>query len=283
MLSLEPLAIGLVLLSALMHAGWNLIAKLGNDRLVAVALIKAPNIFIAGAILLLLPFPAPPSWPFLALSVVVNCLYFFFLINAYRAGDLSLAYPVARGIAPLLVLGLSWIAAREIPDAAAVAGVGVVCVSLFALGLERRATQRHYTTLCWAAGVGICIAVYTVGDGLGARASGSPIAYVAALNIVTGIAVCGFTWARRGAAFPAALRVHWRNGLLGGAMMLAGYAIVVYALTLAPMAHVAALRESSVIFAALLGAMVLKEPFGAKRVVASAGVALGIAILVLGR
>jgi len=271
------------MLSALMHAGWNLIAKLGDDRLLAIALIKAPTIAVAMAILLVVPLPAPSSWPFLAASVAVNCLYFYFLINAYRTGDLSLAYPVARGVGPMLVLLLSWLVVGEVPTAASVAGVSVICLSLFALGLERGASAKHYESILWAVGVGLTIAIYTVGDGMGGRLSGSPIGYVAALNIGTGILVCGFTVARRGAAFTQALRLHWFNGALGGAMMLAAYAIVVYAMTLAPMAYIAALRESSVIFAAVLGAVFLREPFGAKRIVAAVGVAAGIAILVLGR
>jgi drug/metabolite transporter (DMT)-like permease len=281
--ALDPLPLLLVLVSALMHAGWNLIAKLGSDRLVAMALIKAPNLVMAVALLLLVPLPAPASWPFLALSIGVNCLYFYFLINAYRSGDLSLAYPVARGVGPILVLAFAALAAGESPSGSAIAGVLVICGSIFALGLERGATRAHYETILWAAGVGFCIAIYTVCDGLGGRRSGSPVGYVAALNIGTGIAVCGVTLALRGNALKEGLRKNWRNGTLGGVMMLASYGIVVYAMTLAPLAYVAALRESSVVFAAILGAIFLREPFGAKRIVAAAGVCCGISILVLGR
>jgi len=280
---LDALPLALVLLAALMHAGWNLIAKLGNDRLVAMALIKAPNIVIAIAVIAFTGLPARESWPFLLGSTAVNCLYFYFLINAYRVGDLSLAYPVARGLAPLLVLALGWAFAGEMPTAAGFAGVIVISLSIVALGFERGAGARHYETLWWAAGVGLCIAVYTVTDGIGARLSRTAIGYVAVLNVFTGLAVCGTAAWRRGPALVEALRLNWRKGAFGGIMMLSGYTIVVYALTLAPMAQIAALRESSVIFAALLGALLLKEPFGAKRVVASTGVAAGIAILVLGR
>jgi len=280
-MSLDALPLALVLLAALMHAGWNMIAKLGDDRLVAMALIKAPNILLSCAVLAFVGLPSAESWPYLLGSTVVNCLYFYFLIHAYRAGDLSLAYPVARGTAPVLVLALAAVAVGELPTPAAFAGVTLICFAILALGMQRHAPAKH-EALLWAGGVGLCIALYTVIDGIGGRLSGTPVGYVAVLNVFTGVAICGTTACLRGRVFLQALRSNWMNGLLGGTMMLASYAIVVYALTLAPMAQVAALRETSVIFAALLGALLLREPFGAKRIVASIGVAAGIAILALG-
>lgn len=280
-MTLESLPLALVLVSALMHAGWNLIGKLGSDRLVAMALMKAPNMLVAACVLAYAGLPARESWPFLLASAAVNCLYFYFLIKAYR-GDLSLAYPVARGLAPLLVLVLSAIAAREVPTATGLGGVLLISAGIFALAMRSGATRRHYATLLWAAGVALTIAAYTVIDGLGGRRSGNAIGYVAALNIFTGIAVCGTAVARRGTAVVSALRIHWKNGLLGGTLMLFAYMIVVHALTLAPMAQIAALRESSVIFAAILGVIFLREPFGARRIAASVVVAAGIAMLALG-
>jgi drug/metabolite transporter (DMT)-like permease len=279
----DPSILALVLASALMHAGWNLMAKRGHDGLVAMALIKAPNIVLAAAILAYAGLPAPASWPWLAASTCVNALYFYFLINAYRVGDLSLAYPVSRGMAPLLVLFLSLAVAGEVPSATAATGVGLICLGIFVLAARRGASREHRATLAWAAGVGMCIATYTVIDGIGGRASGNSVGYVALLNILTGVIVCGTATVRRGAAFTQALRHDWMNGLLGGAMMLGAYTIVVFALTQAPMAQVAALRESSVIFAAILGAIFLREPFGGRRVAASVAVAAGIAMLALGR
>jgi drug/metabolite transporter (DMT)-like permease len=270
-----------VLVSALMHAGWNLLAKRGHDGLVAMALIKVPNMAMAVAILAYLGLPAAASAPWLAVSTAVNWLYFYFLINAYRVGDLSLAYPVSRGTAPLLVLLLSLAIAGEVPSLAAGVGVALICVGIFVLAARRGASRQHNLTLLWAAGVGLCIATYTVTDGIGARASGNPISYVAVLNICTGIGLCGVAAWRRGPALARALRTDWLNGVIGGAMMLGAYTIVVYALTRAPMAQVAALRESSVIFAAILGTLFLREPFGGRRIVASVVVAAGIAFLAL--
>lgn len=272
-----------MLLSALMHAGWNLLAKRGHDGLVAIALIKAPNLLMAVGILAYMGLPSAAAWPWIVTSTAVNLLYFYFLINAYRVGDLSLAYPVSRGLAPLLVLLLSLVLANEVPSARAIVGVLLICLGIFALAARRGATRQHNLTLIWAAGVGLCIAIYTVTDGIGARVSGNPIAYVAVLNILTGIVLISVASWKRGPALRQALRTDWVNGVIGGAFMLAAYTIVVYALTRAPMAQVAALRESSVIFAAILGAIFLHEPFGRRRIAASVAVAAGIAVLALGR
>ncbi len=280
-LAIDPFPLALVVTGALMHAGWNVIAKRGHDGLVAMALMKLPNMAIALAVLAFAGLPGGEAWPYIVGSTMVNYLYFFFLINAYRVGDLSVAYPVARGSAPLLVLLLSLTVMGEVPSAAALVGVIVISAGIFVIGMQPRATRQHYMAMLWAGGVGLCIAVYTVSDGLGARISGNPVGYVALLNILTGIAVCGMAAWRRGPAFKAALRADWKNGVVGGALMLTAYMCIVYALTLAPVAHVAALRETSVVFAAILGTIVLREPFGAQRVTASVVVAAGIAILVL--
>jgi drug/metabolite transporter (DMT)-like permease len=253
-MSLDPLPLVLVLLAAMMHAGWNFLAKAGDDRLVALAVIKGPNTLVALGILLFTGLPARESWPLLAASVTVNCLYFYFLIRAYR-GDLSLAYPISRGLAPLLVLAL-----------------------------RREPSRQHLETLMWAGAVALMIAAYTVIDGLGARRAGTSAGYVAALSALTGVAVCGIAWQRRGGArLLQAVRAGWLRGLVGGLLMLFAYVFVVHAMTLAPMAQVSALRESSVIFAALLGVIVLKEPFGRERVLASALVAAGIVLMASGR
>jgi drug/metabolite transporter (DMT)-like permease len=281
-LTLEPLALALVLLAALMHAGWNAIAKLGHDSLTAMAIMKAPNMLVAAGVLAIAGLPAIDCWPYLLASLVANSAYFYFLINAYRHGDLSLAYPVARGLAPILMVPASLVAAREVPTAPGLGGIVLISAGVLALGLQPGATREHRKALGFAAGVALMIAIYTVLDGLGARAAGNAVAYVAVLNIGTGIVVVGTAAHLRGATFGEALRRDWHRGLLGGTMMLAGYTIVVFALTIAPMAQVAALRESSVVFAAIIGTFFLREPFGIRRILASAAVAAGIALLALG-
>lgn len=282
-MSLDPLPLVLVLLAAMMHAGWNFLAKAGDDQLVALAVIKGPNTLVALGILLFTGLPARESWPLLAASVTVNGLYFYFLIRAYR-GDLSLAYPISRGLAPLLVLALSMLVAHEVPSPIGLLGVLLISGGILVLALRREPSRQHLETLMWAGAVALMIAAYTVIDGLGARRAGTSAGYVAALSALTGVAVCGIAWQRRGGArLLQAVRAGWLRGLVGGLLMLFAYVFVVHAMTLAPMAQVSALRESSVIFAALLGVIVLKEPFGRERVLASALVAAGIVLMASGR
>jgi len=282
-MSLDPLPLVLVLLAAMMHAGWNFLAKAGDDQLVALAVIKGPNTLVALGILLFTGLPARESWPLLAASVTVNCLYFYFLIRAYR-GDLSLAYPISRGLAPLLVLALSMLVAHEVPSPIGLLGVLLISGGILVLALRREPSRQHLETLMWAGAVALMIAAYTVIDGLGARRAGTSAGYVAALSALTGVAVCGIAWQQRGGArLLQAVRAGWLRGLVGGLLMLFAYVFVVHAMTLAPMAQVSALRESSVIFAALLGVIVLKEPFGRERVLASALVAAGIVLMASGR
>lgn len=287
-MSVEPGPLALVLLAALMHAGWNLIAKAGGDRLVTLAVIKLPNVLVSLGVLAFTGLPAAASVPFLALSCAVNSLYFYCLARAYR-GDLSLAYPIARGLAPLCVLPMSLLVVSEWPSVQAVVGVGCICAGVLALALGSHGSThadsraRHRATLRWAVGMAVTIALYTVIDGMGARRAGSALAYVAALSAMTGAVVCAAAWLRRPRhQLAQALRAGWGRGLAGGVLMLAAYGLVVHAMTRAPLGQVAALRESSVVMAALLGVLVLREPLGMRRVAASVLVAAGIIVTATG-
>lgn len=262
-----------------MHALWNLVAKGGPDRLLALAALKLPNTLMALALLGVVGWPQAQSVSYLLASAALNALYFYCLSKAY-AGDLSLAYPLARGLAPMLVLVLSALWVGEWPQAQALAGICLISLAVLALLGQRRSGAAHWHTVGWATGVAACIGAYTVVDGMGARLSGNVVGYVAALNVLTGVCVVGAAWWRRGAtALLQGVQSQWRSGVAGGALMLLAYLIVVYALTLAPMAQIAALRESSVIFAAVLGMVFLKEPFGRWRVAAAAVLAAGVGLI----
>ena len=281
-MSLDPTLVALVLLSALMHAGWNAVVKMGNDRLLALLLVKGPTMLVAAATLAVVGMPEPAAWPYLLASTGISIGYFYFLVRAYHAGDLSVAYPVARGTAPIATLILSFLIAGEQPSLSSAAGVLIVSAGIIALGWQHGAVKGHAATVLWAMAVGLTIAGYTISDGIGARASANPIGYAAALNILTGILITATAFAlRRGAALDA-LRYGWQKGFAGGMLMFGAYAIVIYALTLAPMAPIAALRETGVIFAALIGTLFLRERYGARRIAASALVAAGIGVLVGG-
>lgn len=282
-MTLDLTTVALVLLSALMHAGWNALVKTSADRLIALFLVKATTMAVAAVVLGVVGLPAISSWPYLLASTAITAGYFFFLVNAYRVGDLSVAYPIARGVAPVLVLVPSILLVGERPATSGLGGIAMVSLGILVLAWRSGARGGHLAAIAWAAGVGSCIAGYTVSDAIGGRISGNPVGYAAVLNIMTGIALCTAVIFLRGTGAAVAALHQWKIGLAGGVLMFGAYAIVIFALSRAPIAAVAALRETGVIFAAIIGAAVLNEPFGGKRIAAAMVVTAGVALLVLGR
>lgn len=269
---------GLVLLAALMHAGWNALVKGAADRTVTLGLIAlghvVPAVIVAGFV----PPPALAALPYIVASTVIHWGYYVFLNYSYRHGDLSFAYPVARGLAPVLIaLGALGLAGEALPALAWI-GIGIVSVGILSLA-SFRAASRHATG--FAVATSLTIAAYSVADGIGIRVSGSPLGYVAWL-FVAEIFVAAFVligWRKRVRATP--LR-SIALGFLGGVISGGAYALVLYAKTLAPLGVVSALRETSVIFAALIGILVFGERPAGRRLVAAGVVAAGIVVLGLG-
>lgn len=277
---LDPGIAGLVLLSALMHAGWNTVVKTGGDRLLTMALVTgSSSVFALCAIPFVEP-PSPDSWKFIFLSILLHTGYNTVLVQAYRVGDLSQVYPLARGTAPLITAALSIYVAGETLGTGEVFGVLVICLGIisitFAYGLPGR---RNLPAVLFALGTGMFIASYTLVDGMGVRVSGSPADYIAWLLFLVEIPFVVAALLMRRAKALAFLRTQWKPGVAGGAMTLLAYALVVWALSRGAMAPVAALRETGVIFAAIIGTLFLGEPFGRRRVAASVIIATGIALL----
>jgi drug/metabolite transporter (DMT)-like permease len=277
---LESWVVALVLLAALLHASWNAVIKLKAERLVVTAILHASAAAIALAAMPFLPVPAQPSWPFLAGSVVLHSGYIFFLLKAYRHGDLGHVYPIARGSAPLLVTALSAAVAGEVLSLSSMAGILIVTVAVISLAFRGGAPLRQEPRpILYALATSLFIAAYTISDGLGARRSGNAFSYTAWLFFFDGFAVSAAAMLRhRSGTWALALRL-WKPGLLAGALSMAAYGLVIWALTLAPMGPVSALRETGVVFAAILGTAFLKERFGAWRVAAAVGVAVGILVM----
>ncbi|MBZ9559644.1 MULTISPECIES: EamA family transporter [Modicisalibacter] len=273
-----------ILLAALLHAGWNALVKVGLDRFLAVSLIAMGAGLVAAPGVWLAPPPAPAAWPWLALSMLLHIGYNVFLVQAYRSGDLGQVYPIARGAAPLLVAVVSALALGELPPplttlgiVVLVAGVGLMSLrgGRHAQRLERRAVGAALATATFIAG-------YTLSDAIGARASGSPGGYIAGLFVANGLVMAVLLLATRGTRALPALAGHWRLGLLGGAMSLGAYAIAIWAMTRAPIALVAALRETSVLFAALIGCWWLGEPLSRWRALAALVIVAGVMLAKLG-
>jgi len=271
-----------VLGAGLLHASWNALLKSapGGDPMLDTASVVAGSSAWALFALPFVSLPDPAAWKFVAASSTIHFAYYITLAHAYRMGDLSFAYPLMRGTAPLIVTVLGIALLNELPTAHVAAGIVLICAGIVSIAFIRR--ERHPPAAAgWAFANAAVIALYTLTDGAGARASGNAWSYVTWLIFLEGLPFIAWIVWRRGRPALGYLRRGWRRGLLGGACSLAAYGIVLYAMTRAPVAAVAALRETSVLFAALIGAVWLKEGFGPMRLAGAASVVAGVAALKL--
>ncbi|HEX3631408.1 MAG TPA: EamA family transporter, partial [Casimicrobiaceae bacterium] len=259
-----------VLAAGFLHAGWNALLKssTGGDVLLDTAAVVAGSSICSFALLAFVPLPDPAAWKFIAASATIHFGYYLTLVQAYRTGDLSFAYPLMRGTAPLIVTVLGSIFLRELPSIQMTAGILLISLGIVSIAFVQTGGRRRHPPAAayWAFANAAIIAVYTLVDGAGARSSGNALSYVCWLIFLEGIPFVAWVLTRRGAAGRAYLHRGWRVGLGGGACSLAAYGIVLWAMTRAPIAAVAALRETSVLFAALIGSLWLKEGFGWRRV-----------------
>ncbi|MCH6587503.1 MAG: EamA family transporter [Proteobacteria bacterium] len=277
--------LSLVLLAAVLHATWNALIKAGGDRLVIITTIMFVPIAPSLLALFVLPAMAPAAWPFVILSAVVHWIYFGVLIGAYRYGDLSQVYPIARGSAPALVAVEAWIFAGEALTALELAGVLVVSAGIVSLAWRRRGgagITHEPKAIALALLTALTIAIYLLADGMGGRRAGSALTYISWLFVLQGVPLVAFAlWRRRG-RIAESFRPHLLRGGLGGLIAGISYSIAIWAMSVAPLAHVVAVRETSVVFGAAIGALVLKEPFGRYRIAAAAVIAGGAVLLNVG-
>ena len=313
--------VALVLIAALAHASWNALIKSDDDRLVTLGAANAVRFLLCIPLVLALPLPARSSWPYLVASAILHVGYYTFLISAYRFGDLSKVYPLARGLSPLLVAAGAFMLAGERLGPIALVGVAVACAGIASLSIGGDATRARGDCgaaesrcapggdakhthgdrdragplssaedgatharndrrgVVFAAGTALFIAAYTVTDAMGARRSGDAVSYVAWLAILDGLPMLLAAAVLRRAALARHLAARAWKSMAGGVLQLTAYGLVVWALSLAPMAAVSALRETSVLFAAIIGVKLLGEPLGARRIIAAALVAAGIMMI----
>ncbi len=273
--------VAIVLFGALLHASWNVVVKSSTDKALDTALIHLLGSIIALPLLLVVGLPPPVAWPYILASVVIHIAYYVALTGAYKNGDMGLTYPLMRGVAPMLVAVSAFTTLGEQLSPVAWAGVIGVCCGVLVLGLSRHALDNRRATL-FALANALVIAVYTVVDALGARASGNALQYVVALFVLDGWPFALMVLARRGrAAWPYA-RSRWPVAAGGALASLGSYGIALWAMTRAPVATVAALRETSVLFAALLGSWLLKEQFTTRRAIGTFVIVGGVMALRLG-
>lgn len=267
-----------VLLGAFLHASWNLLVKAGDNTRLTTAVIYIGAGALAGLALPFLPPPAVASWPYLAASTSIEVLYGALVAAAYRAGDLSYAYPLMRGTAPLLVAIGSGALIGEHLSGKVWVGVALVSGGVFSMIADDRfRTHGHSPTATrFALLNGFVIAAYTTLDGLGVRLSGQPVTYSLWLSLLVGIPWLVWAAVRGGALRFETSRRQLLPAVVGGGCSVASYTLALWAMTRAPVAAVAAVRESSILFGTVLGAFVLRERVTRARALAATAIALGV-------
>ena len=266
-------------LAAFLHAGWNALVKTASDRLLVLSAVSLMQSATGAILILFVPPPEPSSWPLIGLSTLFHYFYFVFLYHAYRFGDLSQIYPLARGLAPVLVAVGAAIFANEILSLLSLLGVIIASLGIASIAfLYESSLRKNAPALLFAAGTGMIIAGYTVADGIGVRLSGSTFGYIAWLFFLE-FPVVLFVLYRRWGRLMVSWRLEWKQFVGTGISSVAAYGIVIYAVAYAPIAAISALRETSVIMAALMGTLVLGERPWEQRVAAAVLVAGGVSLI----
>jgi drug/metabolite transporter (DMT)-like permease len=269
----------LILLAAVMHAAWNALVKSSRDPLVELAALNLAGGIVSLPLIPALGLPGLAVVPYLAGNVLCHTAYYTLLLNSYSAGGLSLVYPIARGVAPLLVAAASVPLLGEPLAGRALFGVVLIALSIGSLAFAGGRRNFRPRAVLLSLATGASIAAYTLVDGAGARRATNAVSYIACLFVLDAFVLLPAVYLRRRGVALERMRAHFRTGALSGVLAVAAYGIAVWAMTRAPIALVAALRETSVVVAAILGALLLGEPFGKHRVLASIGVAFGIVLL----
>jgi drug/metabolite transporter (DMT)-like permease len=274
---MTPLVIALVLCAAILHASWNAVLRGRGDKLWSVTVMSFAATVVALPVVALLPLPAPASWPYLALSVGLQVVYSWFLVLAYRLADLGQVYPMVRGSVPLLVTLGAAVFAGERLSVPAVSGIMLVSLGIMSLALGKGRAQPKAVAAALANSV--VIATYTVTDGIGARLSGNSFTYVSWIFVLYGVVMPAAFTATRGKLIVRWSAPETRTALAAGLVQLVTYVTVIWALTVAPIGPVSALRETSIVFAAFIGRIFLSEPLTARRLGACVVIAAGAACL----
>lgn len=275
----------LILLAAVMHAGWNVMVKVGNDAFLNMTLIVALGGVLGLVFTPFVVFPDPSSWIYLFGSCMAHLGYYTFLVLAYRHGELSQVYPIARGSAPPLVaLAAYLLPTHQLLSPLQMAGVISISAGILSLAADKPVDRAHkWEAIAFGLLTGLTIMSYTLFDGEGIRHAGETreqqLGYIVWLFVLDSPLLAIYAFWTRGAEVTAFLKLNWKLGLCGAALSLAAYGIAIIAMRFGEFAHVSALRETSVIFAALMSAYLLKERFRKRRYVSVTLVALGAVLL----
>jgi drug/metabolite transporter (DMT)-like permease len=277
----DPFVFAAVLLAAACHAGWNAFLKVGLDPFTTTALIAVMSAMVALPALPFVGFPPAVAWPWIIASMVLHLGYYIGLTEAYRTGDMGQVYPIARGSAPLMTAVASTFLVGEKLSLQGWLGILVLVSGVFLLSLRggRDLARIDRRALGFAFFTAVTICGYSVVDGSGGRIAQNPHAYAVMLFLVDGLMMLAFAVLRRGTGVFTMVMPYWKNGLTGGTMSLLSYWIAIWAMSVAPIAIVAALRETSVLFGAAIAVVVLKEPVRPARIVAALMIVAGLALI----
>ena len=272
-----------VLLAAACHAGWNASIKRTLDPLATTVLIAIGAGLVALPAIPFTGWPEPASWPWLIASIIIHLFYFAGLIESYRTGDMGQVYPIARGAAPLMTAAMTTIFVGERLGLYGWGGIVLLAAGVLLISLRggRDLAKLDRTALGFALFTAVTICAYSVVDGIGARAAGpgKATAYSTVLFVSIAPVVVVYALVRRGYAVLPQMVPFWKIGLGGGALAVISYSIAIWAMTVAPIAIVAALRETSVLFGALIAVVILKEPLRPARIVAALVIVCGLILL----
>jgi drug/metabolite transporter (DMT)-like permease len=273
-----PLSVfAIVMFAALVHASWNAIVKSAGDKFLTTIMVAASASGLSAVLLPFLTMPAPASWPYAATSALFQITYYLLLARTYQIADMSQTYPLMRGTAPLIVALISVFRLGDVLSPIAWAGVLGICLGVCSIALGNGLQDRKGVYLALVNAV--VIAGYTLIDGVGVRRSGAPAAYTLWVFLLTGLPLAVWAASVRRAEFFAYFGRHWRLGIAGGVGTTVSYGLALWAMTVAPVAVVAALRETSILFGILIAALVLREHVGLRRLISACIIACGAAIL----
>jgi drug/metabolite transporter (DMT)-like permease len=267
----------IVMLAALLHASWNALVKSASDKLMTTIMVTTAAAGIAAVFIPFLRAPALSSLPYAAASALFQISYFLLLARTYQIADMSQTYPLMRGAAPLIIALVSLFRIGDTLSLTAWVGVGGICIGIFSIALGSRFKDRNGIRLALLNA--LVIVGYTLIDGLGVRRSGAPAAYTLWVFLLTGLPLALWALLARRTTFIGYLHRHWRLGMAGGVGTAASYGLALWAMTVAPIAVVAALRETSILFGTLIAWLVLREQIGARRIIAACIIAAGAAAL----
>tara|TARA_R110002094_G_scaffold44397_3_gene56221 strand:+ start:1199 stop:2038 length:840 start_codon:yes stop_codon:yes gene_type:complete len=270
--------IAIILSAALLHAVWNAIVKTAIDRTTTLGLVAFGHVLPGAVMVAILPLPSAESLVYIGLSTLVHFGYFYLLGRAYQHGDLSVVYPIARGIVPALVSLWAWLLLGEVLPPLVWVGIGLIIAGILLSSWKALRAGVGTSALVLSLGTGFFISIYSLVDGIGVRLSGNTLSYWA-WGAFLHLFIAGFAgWRRRQALLQLPLRI-WAVGIAGGMVSMTAYGLVLYAKNFAPLGAVSALRETSVIFATLIGFFVLKEGNWKRRLGAAVLMAFGIAVI----